>query len=342
MVAQRELGEFYKKGIGTDQNLIESFKWIKKAAEQQDRRAYYLLSQAYFKGEGTKKNNELALSNAKKALALGLEEASFLIDVLSSSTNTKTEIIAQSENDLNFGSYHALIIGNDDYQNVSKLNTGEIDARAVNQILKTKFNFKTTLMINKARAEILDALFSYRSKLTEKDNLLIFYSGHGEKDQKTNRGYWLPIDADPVKKYTWISNSTILDELGAIDARHILLVIDSCFSGLFAEKRLRLEDGLKSNQRELLEQKNQLKSRWVMTAGGDEPVYDAEKGENSLFVKYFLNALESVTTPITAMQLFDGSIKSNVGLNSKQVPTYTQIQNVDSRGGEFIFARSKN
>ena len=103
-----------------------------------------------------------------------------------------------------------------------------------------------------------------------------------------------------------------------------------------------LEDGLKSNQRELLEQKNQLKSRWVMTAGGDEPVYDAEKGENSLFVKYFLNALESVTTPITAMQLFDGSIKSNVGLNSKQVPTYTQIQNVDSRGGEFIFARSKN
>ena len=68
MVAQRELGEFYKKGIGTDQNLIESFKWIKKAAEQQDRRAYYLLSQAYFKGEGTKKNNELALSNAKKHL----------------------------------------------------------------------------------------------------------------------------------------------------------------------------------------------------------------------------------------------------------------------------------
>ena len=158
MVAQRELGEFYKKGIGTDQNLIEGFKWIKKAAEQRDSRAYYLLSQAYFKGEGIEKNNELALSNAKKSLALGFEDASFLVDVLSSRVNTQTKINVQSENELNFGSYHALIIGNDDYQNVPKLNTGEIDARAVNALLKTKFNFKTTLMINKTRAEILLSL----------------------------------------------------------------------------------------------------------------------------------------------------------------------------------------
>ena len=155
-------------------------------------------------------------------------------------------------------------------------------------------------------------------------------------------GPHVSIGSNTMISNSIISNSIILDELGAIDARHILLVIDSCFSGLFAEKRLRLEDGLKSDQRELLEQKNQLKSRWVMTAGGDEPVYDATEGENSVFVKYFLNALESVTNPITAMQLFDARIKSSVGLNSNQVPTYTQIQNVDSRGGEFIFARSKN
>ena len=64
--------------------------------------------------------------------------------------------------------------------------------------------------------------------------------------------------------------------------------------------------------------------------------------ENSLFVKHFLLALTKVSQPVTAMQLFDQSIKNGVELNSNQVPTYTQIQDVDSRGGEFIFVRTKN
>ena len=42
---------------------------------------------------------------------------------------------------MDFGNYYALIIGNDDYQNVDKLNTGAVDAKAVNEILKTKIQF---------------------------------------------------------------------------------------------------------------------------------------------------------------------------------------------------------
>ena len=79
-----------------------------------------------------------------------------------------------------------------------------------------------------------------------------------------------------------------------------------------------------------------------MTAGGDEPIFDATQGENSIFVKHFLLALDKVSQPVTAMQLFDQGIKNSVELNSNQVPTYTQIRNADSRGGEFIFVHTKN
>ena len=67
-----------------------------------------------------------------------------------------------------------------------------------------------------------------------------------------------------------------------------------------------------------------------------------QKGRNSLFVKHFLLALESVAEPMTTMQLFDQGIKNGVELNSLQSPIYRQIRNAESQGGEFIFVRTKN
>ena len=122
-------------------------------------------------------------------------------------------------------------------------------------------------------------------------------------------------------------------------AKHILLVIDSCFAGAFGEKRLQLNDSQKTEQREILEKKNQLKSRWVMAANGLEPVLDAAKGDHSIFTLYFLKALRNVDTPVTAEQLFYSSIKESIELNSDQSPSYTQLKNVDSNGGDFIFVK---
>ena len=32
--------------------------------------------------------------------------------------------------------------------------------------------------------------------LTENDNFLLYYAGHGELDTVNDRGHWLPVDAD--------------------------------------------------------------------------------------------------------------------------------------------------
>ena len=48
------------------------------------------------------------------------------------------------------------------------------------------------------------------------------------------RGYWLPKDANTVESddnTNWISNDDITNLLNKINAKHILVIADSCFSG---------------------------------------------------------------------------------------------------------------
>jgi len=106
---------------------------------------------------------------------------------------------------LDFGNYHALIIANQDYKKVPKLETPEADAREIEKVLRTKYGFKTKLLLNGTRYQILSELNQLRAELSEDDNLLIYYAGHGELDKVNMRGHWLPIDADGDNTANWIS-----------------------------------------------------------------------------------------------------------------------------------------
>ena len=48
-----------------------------------------------------------------------------------------------------------------------------------------------------------------RAELSEKDNLLIYYAGHGYIDTASDTGFWLPIDAQPDNEVNWISISEV-------------------------------------------------------------------------------------------------------------------------------------
>src|SRR5262249_6446395 len=132
---------------------------------------------------------------------------------------------------LNFGRYHALVIGNNAYADLSPLKTAVNDATAVAELLQTMYGFTVTLLTNTTRDEIITALDQLRATLTEQDNLLIYYAGHGMLDTSEERGYWLPVNAKQDSRIQWISNTTITDALKAMAAKHILVVADSCYSG---------------------------------------------------------------------------------------------------------------
>ncbi len=61
-----------------------------------------------------------------------------------------------------FGRYHALVIGNNDYEFLPKLTTALVDAVAVAELLRLRYGFKVKLLVNANRLQILDALNAYR------------------------------------------------------------------------------------------------------------------------------------------------------------------------------------
>src|SRR5262250_863014 len=77
------------------------------------------------------------------------------------------------------GPYYALVIGNNDYAILGKLQTAVNDATAVAQLLQGRYGFQTKVLKNATRNDILSALADYRRTLTENSNLLIYYAGHG-------------------------------------------------------------------------------------------------------------------------------------------------------------------
>ncbi len=101
------------------------------------------------------------------------------------------------------------------------MNTAVNDARSLAEILESKYGYSTTLLLNVDRYEILKALNGYLKKLTEKDNFLIYYAGHGELDTKNQRGYWLPVDAERDSNVNWIPSYAITDILNNMKLKRL-------------------------------------------------------------------------------------------------------------------------
>ena len=129
------------------------------------------------------------------------------------------------------GAYHALVIGNNAYRDLMNLETAVNDADEVSTLLREQYGFEVTTLFDATRYDIVTALNELRSTLTEKDNFLIYYAGHGDLDVATDRGYWLPIDAERNSSANWISVVTVTDAIKAMSAKHVLVVADSCYSG---------------------------------------------------------------------------------------------------------------
>lgn len=236
---------------------------------------------------------------------------------------------------IDFGSYHALVIGNDTYAHLRSLRTATSDARAVAEVLAREYGFDVKLLIDGTRAETISSLYRYRSELNGSDNLLIYYAGHGWQDEDTGRGYWLPVDATRDDPANWISNATITDLLKANPAKHVMLVVDSCFSGT-------LTRGIKLPRQSNvhLEKLSAKKTRTALTSGGSEPVEDGA-GEHSVFAAALLRSLLESQGVLEGQTLFT-EIRRPVMLESRQTPEYGDVRFTGHEGGDFLFVRSSD
>ena len=250
-----------------------------------------------------------------------------------------------------FGNYHALLIGNKNYQYWPRLDTPENDARKTGDLLARKYGFKSKVIVNATRYDILKALNDLRKELTEKDNLLIYYAGHGHLDEKISRGYWVPIDGETDSNANWISTSAITDILNTIAAKHILIVADTCYSGALTRSSLaRLEAGMSDEARlNWLKIMSEKRSRTVLTSGDLKPVLDGGGGPHSIFAKALIDVMQENIEILEGRRLYEqvsarvayaaAAVMTDAG-PVEQVPQYAPIQYAGHESGDFLFVPS--
>jgi len=244
---------------------------------------------------------------------------------------------------VSFGTFHALVIGNDHYRNLPDLGTARSDASAVAAVLEKRYGFKTTLLLDADRYTILSALNRLRKELDEDSNLLIYYAGHGELDNRNLRGYWLPVDSETDSSTNWISNVAITDILNVMAAKHILVVADSCYSGTLTRSSVsRLDTGMTANKKQKwYAAMSRVRARLVLSSGGVQPVLDSSGGEHSVFATAFLDVLQNNTGILEGFTLYrnvQARVKSDAAsARIAQNPQYAPIKYAGHEAGEFLF-----
>ena len=255
-----------------------------------------------------------------------------------------------SVSDTKYGRYFALVIGNQDYQHLERLDSPVNDAARAADILKTRYGFDVELLMNVSNLEIMQALNQLNEVLTEEDNLLIFYAGHGSriKSGDWESGYWLPVNADlPPNDSRWVSNESVTRHLSRIKAKRILVMADSCYAGLlssapgfvFANKNANYNGAY-------LDYVLPKKSRLLMTSGGDQPVLDNLGNGHSVFARALLDKLENNQDILSGSSLFL-NIKENVSKTAEsigvdQTPEFKAIKGAGHEAGSFFFVPLSN
>ena len=171
--------------------------------------------------------------------------------------------------------------------------------------------------------------------------LLVFFAGHGTTVPSSRGpvGYLVPVDGRLDDKSTLIRWDDLTRNADIIPAKHILFVMDACYSGLAIQRAGQL------GERCFVTDMLQRQSRQVITAGkADEVVADGggPTGENSIFTGYLLEGLHGKAADdggvITASNLMNYAYrKVSTDSRSHQTPHFGHIDG----DGDFILWRPK-
>lgn len=255
---------------------------------------------------------------------------------------------ATTVEDMNFGEYYALIIGNRDYAVLDDLATPWNDARELGNLLENKYGFHVNVLLDADRFTIMKAINDLHDRLDENDNLLLYYAGHGNLVNVGERdtGYWLPTNADPPPDDSfWVPNEFVTNHLGRINAKRVLVIADSCYGGLMSSSPghlfLQSTSADKGGNYEYIRYKLPRRSRLLMSSGGDKPVIDNGGDGHSVFARELIETLRNNSAIMTAPELFaaikEPVQKRAVANNFTQEPIYKSIKGAGHEIGDFFF-----
>jgi hypothetical protein len=192
----------------------------------------------------------------------------------------------------------ALVIGNNDYINVSKLKKAVNDARAVSRTLDS-IGFKVIEKVNADRRSFDQQLNHLSILIEEGDEVLFFFAGHGISIK--GRNYLLPLDIPKIipgqeRSITKeaFSEDEIISLLQERGARVKFLIIDACRNNPFPKK------GTRSVGRSvgLEERKTPPRNTFIIYSAGFgeealDRLSDDDEDPNSIFTRKLLPLLKT-------------------------------------------------
>jgi formylglycine-generating enzyme required for sulfatase activity len=197
----------------------------------------------------------------------------------------------------------AVIIGNKTYQHqdVPAVDFAHNDAEAMKRFVIDVLGYRERNIIDlrdATQAQLISTFGkqgNHKGKLWSfikegKSDVTVFYSGHGVPGLKDQRGYLLPVDADPATvDLNGYPVDVLYENLAKLPAKSVTVYLDACFSGQTPKGALvRATSGLLVEPRP-----PRASTRLVVltAARGDQVASWDEEAKLGLFTRYLLEAL---------------------------------------------------
>jgi len=245
---------------------------------------------------------------------------------------------------------HAFIIGINNYKNWSKLTSPVKDAEAMVKMLLDKYDFKKeniALLTDNTKEKpteetILDYLDKYAEKLTEKDNLLIFFSGHSTEDDE-GETYWIPQDGRKRKRY-WLSHTELAETYFTakdFKVKSLLILADSPVTTKLIKSVPITLSPFDLRYPEKIKEKASRKSREIIAFGDHHWPGTKDTEGLGLFTYYLRKALDDNFLKIIDFEnlMFDENILFPISKIAGTTLQRGRIRTPMDKGGQFIITK---
>ena len=246
----------------------------------------------------------------------------FVVVVVSAILGLVAESLAQEPRRI------ALVIGNNDYESVPKLQKAVNDADAVAARLN-EIGFQVTVAKDIGRRAMSRAVLEFEKNIQEGDLALFYYAGHGFAISGQN--FLLPVDIAPagpgeealVKDESFLADD-LTDRLQRAGAKTVVLVLDACRDNPFAQPGRRSLGGQAG-----LSRMAPSEGVFVLFSAGIgqsalDRLSDNDNNANSVFTRQFLKELSkpnlSIVDIAKATQVSVRDLAAQIG--HLQTPAY--------------------
>ena len=229
----------------------------------------------------------------------------------------------------------ALVIGNDSYKSVAKLENAREDARTIASNLMS-VGYQVTLKTDLNEKEMKSALRNFASQVQGGDEVMIFFAGHGVQLGAAN--YLLPTDilgdSEAQVKDEAIQLQRILDDMSERKAKFTLAMIDACRDNPFKSS------GRAIGGRGLAPTTAATGQMVIFSAGTGQQALDklnnADKNKNGLFTRVFVQEMQK---PSQSIDLVVKNVRNQVAELAKSVG-HEQVPAIyDQVLGDFYFKK---